>query len=237
MKRFLGVLWLAGCASGGSSIGQDAQGQQADAKVDAANQPGDARIDTPPPVDAVSIDTPPPIDAPPDACVPVATQLLVNPVFDLTPTGTGWQSTVIDPAYPLITDQAGVAPHSVPYRAWLGGFDTGGTDVLYQDVVVPAGTTSLVLTGVYEVRTGETSSTIAYDTASIALTQPNGTPIVTVNSFSNLTATTTWTAINFTVPQNLSGQTVRLRMTSTGDSSNASSFYFDTLALTATHCP
>ena len=112
------------------------------------------------------------------------------------------------------------------------------TDVLYQDVAIPAGTTSLVLTGQYWVVTGEDpADTNTYDTASIGFTQTNGTPIVTVNSFSNVTPTTAWTQINFTVPQNLSGQTIRLRMTSSNDFLNATSFYFDTLALNATHCP
>jgi hypothetical protein len=100
------------------------------------------------------------------------------------------------------------------------------------------GTTQLVLTGYYEVRTGESATaTTVYDSGSLGLTQTNGTPIATALSVSNLTPTTAWTAINYTVPQNLSGQTVRVRMTSTNDFLNATSFYFDTLSLRATHCP
>lgn len=233
-----GVLFLAvaGCASGSSALGQD----------DASITP----VDAPKGVDAKPIDTPPPIDAPADAapdappdafvCTPVTTQLLANPVFDLTPQGTGWTQTPIDPTYPPITDQDGPVEHSAPYKVWLGGIEaTVGnvTDIVYQDVVVPANTTQLVLTGYYIVGTQETSTTTAYDTASLAITQTDGTQIAAVNSFSNLTTVGTWTAINFTVPQNLSGQTIRLRMTSSNDDSFVSNFFFDSFALNATHCP
>ncbi len=61
--------------------------------------------------------------------------------------------------------------------------------------------------------------------------------IANLNSFSNLTPVTAWTTINVTVPQNLSGQTVRLRLTSSNDDSFTTNFFFDSFSLTATHCP
>ena len=156
--------------------------------------------------------------------------------------GTGWTETLIQAGFPLITDQDGIPEHSAPFKAWLGGFESGGvnsvTDILIQDVAIPAMTTQLVLTGFHDVRTSETTTTTAFDTASLSVTETNGTPIVTILSLSNLTPKTTWTAINHTFAQNLSGQTVRLRMTSSNDINLTSSFYFDTMALTATHgCP
>lgn len=233
---------LAGCASGSSNPA----GGDAPAALDAA--PGrDAHvaldapvvIDAPVALDAPPmIDAPPPIDAPPDACVPVTTELLVNPAFDLSPVGTGWQASPIDPAYPIVTSDG--PEHSAPYAAWLGGFEapvTTVTDQLYQDVVVPPGTTELVLTGYYLTGTDELTTTNIYDSAQLALTQTNGTPIVTVLSLSNLTVTSDWTAINFPVPQNLAGQTVRVRFTSSNDISLATSFLFDTMSLRATYCP
>ncbi|CAN5782662.1 hypothetical protein BH11MYX3_BH11MYX3_31380 [soil metagenome] len=268
MKSSIIVLLVAaGCARGSSGVGQDDASAVVDAKdVDASLPLPDAFVPQDAPLDAfVQLDAMPDampdamvdamvdampdamvdaavvVDAPPDACVPVTTQILVNPVFDLTPVGTGWTQTVIDPTYPLITDQDGVVEQTAPYKAWLGGIvaPSGSvTDVLYQDIAIPAGTTQLVLTGFYEVRSGESATdTNVYDTAEIAVTQTTGTPIVTINSFSNRTPTTTWTAINHTFAQNLSGQTVRLRMTSSNDFLNATSFYFDSLALNATHCP
>jgi hypothetical protein len=241
MERVVSVVMctaLAGCASGTSPASGDAQ-MPVDGPVSIDAPP--VIVDAPPViVDAPPVlpDAPPTPDAPPDACVPVTTELLVNPAFDLSPVGTGWIEIPIDPAYPLVTSDG--PEHSPPYAAWLGGFEalfSTVTDQLYQDVVVPPGTTQLVFTGYYLVGSDESTSTNVYDTAQVALTQPNGTPIVTVISLSNLTVTSNWTPINFTVPMDLSGQTVRVRFTSTNDYSYATSFLFDTLSLRATHCP
>jgi hypothetical protein len=149
---------------------------------------------------------------------------------------------LINSSYPLITamdGSSGPAEHSPPYKAWLGGFNGNGvTDVLHQDFAIPAATTQLVFTGFYQVRTDETSSSTAYDTASVALVQTGGTLIETALAVSNLTPRSTWTAFAHTFTQDVSGQTVRLRLTSRSDTSRPTSFYFDTLALTATHgCP
>ena len=178
---------------------------------------------------------------PPDACVAVNSQLLVNPVFDASPIGTGWQETRIDPSFPLVTNTGNLAPQSAPNKAWLGGVEAGfgstATDVLYQQLTVPAGTTQLVLTGYYYVATNETSTSTAYDTATLLVTRTDGSTIQAVRSFSNLTATTGWTAFSHTFSQDLSGQTIRVRMSSKNDFLDATSFWFDTLALTATGCP
>lgn len=251
MRRAVFLLAIAGCAKGSSGLPGDG-GVIDTVRLDSVESFEDAPVDGRPDAyvpdayvpDAYVPDAYVPdayVMVPPDACVPVATQLLVNPVFDLSPVGTGWQQTVIDPGFPLVTADDGVVEHSAPYKAWLGGFEaatTTATDVLWQNVVVPAGTTQLVLTGYYEVRTDESATAItAYDTASIALTQTNGTPIQVVRAVSNLTPTTAWTAFSHTFTQPVAGQTVQVRMTSSNDFLNATSFWFDTLALTATHCP
>lgn len=223
----LAMLALGACARGGSVSDDDGAASGPDAGV--ADASPDARLP----------DSPPP--PPPDACVPMTTQLLANPALDLTPMGTGWVQQPINSNYPLITAQDspnGPAEHSPPYKVWLGGFNGNGiTDVLRQDLAIPAMTTQLVLTGFYQVRTGESGSTV-YDTASIALTQTTDTPIETALAVSNATPKSTWTAFAHSFTQNVSGQTVRLRLTSRSDATNPTSFFFDTLALTATHgCP
>ncbi len=166
-----------------------------------------------------------------DACVPTPTELLQNPSFDLDPMGTMWTESATD----LVTDQDGVAEQSAPYKAWLGGL-TSSSDTLYQDVTVPASTTSLVLTGFYWVATGESGSTV-YDHGTIKLTQTNGTQIESVMALTNVSKTTTWTAINHTFTNLSAGQTVRLSFASDNDSTLPTSFYFDTLSLQATACP
>jgi len=248
MKRVLLAASLAGCASGSAAQPQDAPlGGGDDAKVwldGHIEGTPDAPADAAPHIDA-PVDARPdarPIDAPPDACVPQTTETLLNPVFDLTPAGVNWTQVPIDPTYPPITAD-GFAAHTAPYKAWMGGFagsdigQSSATDVVYQDVAIPAGTTALVITGYYVVGTNETGSTI-YDTGSLDLLQTNGTPIENVLSLNNTTNTgSVWTSFSHTFTHNVAGQTVRVRITSTNDVSNVTNFFFDTLSLKATHCP
>src|SRR6478735_7114415 len=97
MNRVCLLVLLGACAKGGSSNNGDPDA--AGPRPDSPEQPGidatetfvdaspDARPDAPPPPDATVI---PPDTAPPDACVPIATEKLVNPALDLAPIGTGW---------------------------------------------------------------------------------------------------------------------------------------------------
>ncbi len=248
MNRALVATLLVGCASGTNSlVGNDSAIQpQADApsSIDAhvsidARRSIDAR-----PIDAEPIDAAKPIDAEPiDACVPVETQLLANPVLDLAPAGTLWTQVPIDPMYPPITSDGAFAAQSTPYKAWMGGIagqDEGldsVTDFVYQDVAVPTGTTKLELTFYYASGTNETDLTFPYDTSDLALLQTDGTLIEDVLSQSSEVTVGTWTHVDHVFTALPAGQTVRLQMTSTNDITNASNFFFDTFALTATHCP
>jgi hypothetical protein len=260
MRAALAAVVFAGCASGSSPLTQsDApNGNPHDdaAMIDAPPPHRDAAqvIDTPIAIDAAIDAFVPdafvPKDAPPvDACVPVVSELLTNPVFDLTPTGTGWTEQPIQNLpggpYPIITSD-GFGAQSVPFKAWLGGAagsdaspaQSSLTDVLYQDVTIPANTTVLAITGFFVVGTTETAGTGIFDTGTLDLIQTNGTPIENVMSLNNTTTTADWTAFNHTFAASLSGQTVRLRATSTNDITNNSNFFFDTLSLKATHgCP
>ncbi|MCX5741813.1 MAG: hypothetical protein NT062_04850 [Proteobacteria bacterium] len=237
-------LFITGCASGAS--------RQQPAGVDAAPVP-----DAPPVivVDAADVDAAPhPIDAfvPQDACVPQVTELLANPAFDLDPQGVGWtQVPALDaiggPFYPVTNPPPGPTPMSAPYHVWLGGLTqddftatvTSITDSIYQDVVVPAGTTQLELTGFYLIGTTETSTVTDYDHVELGLIQTNGTPIEIAHAGSNLTAVGAYTAFakTFSNPAALAGTTIRVRATSTSDFSNNTNFFYDTLSLKATHCP
>ncbi len=247
MNRALVATLLVGCASGTNSlVGNDssiqpsadaASATDAHVSID-AHTPIDAR-----PIDAEPIDAAKPIDAEAiDACVPVATQLLANPVFDLAPVGTLWTQVPIDPMYPPITSD-GFAAQSTPYKACMGGI-TGEdededtvTDFVYQDVAVPAGTTKLELTFYYASGTQETDLSYPYDTSDLALLKTDGTLIEDVLSQSSEVTVGTWTHVDHVFTALSAGQTVRLQITSTNDITNASNFFFDTLALTATHCP
>lgn len=223
------ALALAACSSPATVADQD---ELPDA-AQAARQ--DAAIQNPPPPDAAVVhDAGAPV---PDACVDQITQLLVNPAFDEMPAAKGWAQTLIDADSPLVTDADGVTEHTPAMKAWLGGIEaplfTTVRDTLVQDVVIPANTTSLVLTGFYDVRTGELG-TAAFDTAKLVVTKTDGTAIATVLSLSNLTAKTAWTTFAHAFSQDLSGQTIRIKITSTNDDLDPTSFFFDSMSLLAT---
>lgn len=186
---------------------------------------------------------PPP---PPPPCTPVVTQLLVNSALDMSPQGKAWQQKLIHPDYLVITAQDGIGEHSPPYKAWLGGFvapQTGAvvSDSLAQQITIPPMTTHLVVTGVYHVFTTEQPTTVAYDTATLSVTevgvQQGAVPIKAL-AISNLTKTTGWTSFGHAFTQDLSGKTVQVSIASSNDSVGATSFFLDSLAITATHgCP
>lgn len=187
---------------------------------------------------SVASDSSPGIDAPP-ACTVMTTNLLVNPAFDATPAGTGWQQTPIDAMYPLVTDQDGVVTaESGTFRAWMGGFlvaPASNKDVLSQDVAIPAGTTALAVRGVYDLRTDE-SDTLVYDTATIELTTTSDTQLELIQSLDDNGATTAWTPFSKTFTGSYGGMTVRLRFSTASDQYDVTSFFFDSITLDATYC-
>ncbi len=205
--------------------------------VDAAEPPTqmiDARV--PIPVDGSNVT--PTVDAPPGGCTPMTSDLLSNGSMDGTPAGSGWTAMPIDSGYPVIAPDmpAGYSPDSSPNVAWMGGFaQTGATDSMYQDVTVPASTTSLVLTGSYMVLTAETGTT-AKDKASVELRTTGGTKIESVLALDNTQATTGWMPLTYTFTHLSAGQTVRLYFTSSNNTTNVTDFFYDSLQLVATHC-
>lgn len=206
----------------------------------ASAEPQQITIDAPA---GPSIDAPsgPPIDAE-VPCNPGPTQLLKNPSFDDMPAGTAWTGTPVDPMYPLITGDGdgtttGIVEHTPPYDAWMGGFATANAnDQLYQDVAIPERTSMLVLSGMHDVRSGDTT---ASDTAEIALVKLDGTVVEVAFATDSTKKQTAWTAFSHTfAATDLSGQTLRFRIKTHNNATadTETSFYFDTFTLVATHC-
>ena len=218
---------MGGCASAGSALEE-----QVDAPAGTVDAPSGTTVDAPltPAIDAPIT---PAIDAP-APCTVTTTNLLANPSFDMTPVGMGWVQAPIDPLYPIITAD-GTLVQSAPNKAWMAGIArANANDTLHQDIAVPASATALTLTGFHEIRTQELVG--AYDRAKVELTQTSGTLIQEAFNKHNGNATTAWTAFQFTFAAPHAGQTVRLRLSTTSDPTESTSFYFDSLALTATVC-
>ncbi|WP_323100276.1 M4 family metallopeptidase [Intrasporangium sp. YIM S08009] len=129
---------------------------------------------------------------------------------------TGWTGT----AGP-ITNNTGRPARTGSWKMWLGGNGTSGSENESQTFSVPATATSPTLTYYIRIDTSETSTTTAYDTATV---QING---VTKQSYSNLStpkASYVAKTIDLTAYK---GTNVTLKFADTEDSSLQTSFVID----------
>ena len=170
----------------------------------------------------------------PTGCTTQSTDLLMNGAFDTMPAGSGWVSTPANPTYPIVTSNGTVAAQSAPDKAWMGSF-VSKTDDMHEDVAIPASTTALVLAGYYQVRTTETATT-ANDTAKVELADSSGSLLESALALDNTQATTAWVPFTYSITSNVAGKPIRLVFTTANNSTKATSFYFDTVTLTATSC-
>ncbi|MDX2090195.1 MAG: hypothetical protein SFX73_20215 [Kofleriaceae bacterium] len=244
MRHVSLFLAVAGCAAGS----RPQSGEDASAQHDAAIiRPDGSQVDGPQPqIDAPMIDAPL-VDAPvtsPDGCVPVVSELVQNGNFDGLPIGTPW-TEVRYQNFPLVVVQNGFNAQSGTQYGLLGDYEADpfstADDFLYQQFVVPANTTELVVSGFVAVGTAEPDPD-PYDVAFLGFLFPNtpATQPIIVLALDNTDAATTssWTPFTVTIPQNLSGQTLRFQMESSSDDSYPTAFAFDTLSVRATHgCP
>jgi hypothetical protein len=132
---------------------------------------------------------------------------------------TGWTGT----SGP-ITNNTGRPAHSGSWKLWLGGNGTTASEYEQQTITVPSTATSPTLTYWLRLDTSETTTTTAYDKATVSL---NGT---TVKSYSNLS---TPKASYFQVSVDLTaykGTSVTVKFAATEDSSLQTSFVFDDVA-------
>jgi hypothetical protein len=222
----LALAMLAACAEAG--VSNDRQGRP-DAPV-GVNPTPDAPEQQPQP-DA-------PMQQQPDAaCGPTMMEALANPGFDGTPVGTGWTETRIDAASPLVVPatDAGIAAVDGADIVWLGGFAKAAAsnkDSLVQTFTVPAGATSLVLSGSWWVSTEELAGT--YDTAKVELLTSTGTVIEAAVSISNASPHDAWTTFSKSFASPHAGETVQLRLSSASDDTYRTNFHFDHFSLKAT---
>lgn len=267
MSRLGSLAWLfafvalGACARGGAADGADDTDDTTDQTPDDDDDdalPIDAapRIDSPPPIDSpLPIDSPPPIDgaidaptAQPDACVPGSTQFLTNPGFDTGP-GTWQEVPITDPdgvPFPIVVTAPTGFPAQTPgYIAWLGGIfafqvqQFSVTDEIYQIVGIAPGATGLMLSGYWAVDTAEAADGDATDTFTLEIRSTTGALLQQILVLNNTAQVNpAWTAFSVPITANIAGQNVRIRATSTNDLTLATSFFLDSLSLSATApCP
>ncbi|HKO57212.1 MAG TPA: S8 family serine peptidase [Thermoanaerobaculia bacterium] len=153
----------------------------------------------------------------------VAQQLLLNPGFESG--NVSWTTTA-----GVIDSTASPAARTGAWKAWLCGYGTTHADNAYQQVTIPATATSATLTFWLRITTGETTTSIAYDTMSVQVLNSSGTVLATLATYSNLNASASYSQKTFDLTA-YKGQTIRVRFNASEDSSLQTSFLVDDTAL------
>jgi hypothetical protein len=152
-------------------------------------------------------------------------QLLGNPGFEngsSSPAPWTASSGVID-------NGSGEPAHSGTWKARLDGYGTSHTDTLSQSVTLPATLTTASLSFWLHIDTAETTTT-AYDTLKVQITNSSGTVLATLATYSNLNASSGYVQKSFDVSQ-YKGQTIKVLLTGVENSTKQTSFVLDDFAL------
>ncbi|WP_052713849.1 M28 family peptidase, partial [Streptomyces katrae] len=123
----------------------------------------------------------------------------------------------------VITNQAGEAPHSGAYMAWLNGWGSPHTDSASQSLTLPAGCSSARLAFYLHIDTDETEPTV-YDTFTVSVGGQ------TLETLSNADAGSGYVLKSYDVSQ-FAGQTVTLQFQGVEDQSLQTSFVVDDVTL------
>lgn len=156
-----------------------------------------------------------------------AQQLLGNPGFENGATNPApWTASS-----GTINNASGEPPHSGTWDAWLDGYGAAHTDTLSQTVTLPGTLTTASLSFWLHIDTSETTTTSAYDTLKVQITNTSGTVLATLATYSNLNKNTGYAQKTFDVSA-YKGQTIKILLTGVEDASLQTSFSLDDFALT-----
>jgi hypothetical protein len=147
-----------------------------------------------------------------------AGQLFGNPGFE-SGTASPWSASA-----GVLNNSPSEPAHSGAWDAWLDGYGSAHTDTLSQNVAVPAGCASVMLSFWLHVDTAETSTTTAFDTLTVSAGGP------TVATYSNLDAAAGYRQRSIALT-GAAGNTVTVTFTGVEGSRSQTSFVLDDLAL------
>ncbi|HEX3061160.1 MAG TPA: hypothetical protein VHP55_00765, partial [Usitatibacter sp.] len=154
-----------------------------------------------------------------------AGNLLSNPGFE---SGTAsWTQSSSGGFSVIYTD--GAHAHTGNGYAWLGGY-VSGTDTISQNVTIPAAAQQATLQFWYDVETDETTTSTAYDTLKVSVTDLAAGSTTTLGAISNLNKGG-WQMGSAYDLSSLRGRTVRITLSATNDSSNVTTFFIDDMVL------
>jgi hypothetical protein len=168
-----------------------------------------------------TVPAPPPSVTPTPAPSGPGTNLIQNGDFENGEVGWAVSANVI-------TNQT--QAHSGFWCAWLGGTGATHTDSLSQTVDIPAGS-SATLSFWLHIETAETQDRI-FDTLKVQVSDDNGTVLRTLHTFSNRAASPHYERVHFDLTPFL-GQRIRVQFLASEDDGKETSFFIDTVSLTA----
>jgi subtilase family serine protease len=151
-------------------------------------------------------------------------QLLLNPGFESG--AANWTMTA-----GVLNNTSSQPAHGGVYDAWMCGYGSSHTDSVYQTVTIPSNVTSATLTFWVHIDSAETTTSTAYDKASIQIRNSSNSLLTTLATYSNLNKAAGYVQKSFDVSA-YKGQTIRVYVTATEDASLQTSFVFDDFALT-----
>jgi hypothetical protein len=163
-----------------------------------------------------------------DSVLPAGTtQLLGNPGFE---NGSASPAPWV-PTAGVIDSSTGEPAHSGAWKAWMDGYGTTHTDTLSQQITIPAGATA-TLSFWLHIDTAETGTTV-FDRLQVQIRNTSNTVLSTLATYSNVNAAAGYRQVSFDV-SSFQGQTVKVYLTATEDSSLQTSFVVDDFTLNAT---
>jgi len=153
-------------------------------------------------------------------------QLLGNAGFENGSNPAPWTAST-----GVINNSSSEPPHSGTWDAWLDGYGATHTDTLSQTVTLPATLVTASLSFWLHIDTAENTTTTAFDTLKVQVTNSSGTVLATLATYSNLNKNTGYVQKSFDLSA-YKGQTIRILLTGSEDSSLQTSFVVDDFALT-----
>ncbi|HXU06716.1 MAG TPA: hypothetical protein VN903_37425 [Polyangia bacterium] len=166
---------------------------------------------------------------------PCMIDLLTSGDFD----GNNARWTQVTSGRMLIYDQSATpafapAPHDGTHIAWLGYDVKSAKPAIRQNIMIPAGALQVNISGYYQVQTDE--SGCACDYARVQLDV--GGNVTSLIEWSAYSANTDWAFFStFVDGAPIAGQTVAFQIQADMDDGVNTSFYFDSLSVTANVCP
>ena len=154
-----------------------------------------------------------------------STQLIVNGGFESG--ASSWTATS-----GVVSSDSSQAAHGGTYKAWMDGYGAAHTDSIYQQVTIPATSTTATLSFWLKVISDETTTTNAYDTLQVQIRNSSGTVLATLATYSNLNKGSTYVNKTFDL-SSYKGQTIRVYFLGVEGSTVATSFLIDDISLIA----